>query len=160
MKKLKYNWKLVWLVIGIIFFVSCNGNKDQVKPEEVVVDSVRPTINIINPVSYKFHTIGNPFLFEGEFTDDIGLKEVVFSLEDQKPAKAFGVTGIDDDPWKPMDYKVELSGTEQSVNIEIFDTETNGIPGGIYTGLYTLTVTCIDKADNFISESVEIQIYD
>jgi hypothetical protein len=86
-------------------------------------------------------------------------KEVVFLLQDQKPSKAFGETGIDDDQWKPMDYKVELSGTKQALTISIFDTETNGIPDGIYTGLYTLIVTCIDKANNFISESLDVQIF-
>ncbi len=143
-------------IIGSLFLVSCGGDSGNEEP--IVNDTTNPSISIEQPTDNQHLIMGGSFYFKGTFTDDIELDKVVFSLQDQKPGKAYGATGLDDEPWKISDETINLSGTSQTIDSDIFDTEANGIPYNIYTGIYTLSVTCYDKAGNFSTETLNIDI--
>ena len=102
------------------------------------------------------------FLYSGTFKDNEELKEVEFTLNHNKTTSSASLkvsTGVDDDPWEPtkeVAFKVILSGKEQElINKELFG-ET--IPSDIWTGIYTLTITCTDKAGNKAISNIDVTI--
>ena len=145
---------LVFITSLLLTLSSCGDDKkDDPDP-----DTTKPTITTIMPVKGQQYNLNGPFKYQGTFADETDLDLVIFSLTDNKPTSLSSIkvsTGIDDDPWKPDDHIITLSGKSQSVDQEIFD---NPIPQGKYTGSYTLTVRCIDKAGNETVETIVVEI--
>ena len=138
-----------------------SGGNDDPDPEpdpEPVEDTTDPVIKDPTVPAAAGFGLGADFKYTGEFTDDTELKQVVFSLSDNKTTGAASLkaaTGVDDDPWVVSDKTVSLSGTSKTVDESIFGT----IPSSdIWTGDYTLTITCTDKAGNSVTKTINVPI--
>ncbi len=148
--------KMISLVILASFSIVFWRCSDDDKPSNQ--DTTKPTITTTMPVKGQQYNLNGPFKYQGTFADETDLDLVLFSLTDNKPTSLSSIkvsTGIDDDPWKPDDHIITLSGKSQSVEEAIFD---NPIPKDIYTGSYTLTIKCMDKAGNEIIETIDVEI--
>ncbi len=146
------------IVIAVYVLTSCGGDNKKKDPEPT--DTTKPEITVTTPKasgqSYGING-GGSFMFEGTFKDDVELKEVIFSLSNSKSGTSAALksaTGIYDKPWEPADVTMELSGTADEVNQSIFEDPTESV----WTGNYTLTITCKDKAGNSSSKSIDVTI--
>lgn len=146
--------KFLPFFIGALLLTSCGGGDGDGGEEEKPEDTTKPIIE--NPTTPRddasnptVFSLSGPFTYNGKFTDDVELKEVVFSLISLKSA-----TGVDDDPWQPAAHKVVLSDKETTVNQEIFTT----IPSNVYTGNYELSIRCTDAAGNGSSRKIIVVI--
>jgi len=139
--------------VGTLMLTACGGS-DGGDDEKPTADTTKPTVSFTIPANEEAFVMGTNVKFKGSFTDDTELASVMFSLASQKPPLAYGSAGLDDPSWEPADVTVTLSGKAQSLDQNIFEV----IPNDVYTGFYTLTVTVKDKAGNFDSKTVDIDI--
>ncbi|WP_075590774.1 DUF4625 domain-containing protein [Labilibacter marinus] len=149
----------LFAIATVLMLSACGGGSDPKPDPEPDPDTTKPVIATVVPTASQAFGIngGGSFMYEGTFTDNEELKSVVFSLDNSKPAPAAGLkaaTGVDDDPWEPTDVTVTLSGKSQKVDQAIFTNPTVDV----WTGTYTLTVTCTDKADNVATETISVEI--
>ncbi|WP_282035993.1 DUF4625 domain-containing protein [Saccharicrinis aurantiacus] len=131
---------LPFLIGTALILSSCGGDSDN--EEEKPVDETKPVIETpAVPTADEVFMTASKVAYKGTFTDDTELKSVVFTLSSLKSA-----TGVEDDPWETQTQTVELSGTSDEVDQEIFGV----IPDNIYTGDsgYQLSVVCEDAAGN------------
>lgn len=153
-------------LVGVFMLSACGGGGSDPKP----TDSEKPSITTEFPTVGREYAMTQPFMYKGTFTDDTELNNVKFSLEvDQSKAASASLkvaTGIDDPAWAPKVEAIMLSEKSQTVDQAIFSadyeddgTGTMGIPSGVYTGNYILTITCTDKAGNETAETVSITIW-
>ncbi len=147
-----------FIAIALMFLTACGGGSDP-KPDP---DNTNPTIETTLPAAAgQNYTMTGSFLYSGTFKDNEELKVVKFTLKHNKttPSASLKVAnGVDDPPWEPKenDFKVMLSGKEQELtNKELFG---EAIPSGVWTGVYTLTITCTDKADNKAISTIDVTI--
>jgi hypothetical protein len=154
--KISFPKMIYFFIMGALLFSACGSDDDS--DEESTKDTTSPTISTTVPVDDEDFAIGGLFYYEGTFSDDVELKQVVFSLEDQASSGTSSTNGIDDEPWEPDNDTIMLSGTEYAVDQAIFDTDPSGIPSDVYTGVYTLTITCSDAAGNVETETVDVNI--
>ena len=143
----------------MLMLSACGGSSDKDDPEpEPTEDTTNPVIATPTAPTSAGYGLGGEFVYTGDFTDDTELKQVVFSLSDNKTpgsASLKTATGVDDEPWAPEDVSVTISGTSATVNESVFGT----IPStDIWTGIYTLTVTCTDAADNSATKTIDVNI--
>ncbi len=149
-----------FIAIALMFLTACGGSSDDPKPDP---DTEKPTIETTLPTAtgHKYYMTSS-FLYTGTFKDNEELKEVEFTLNHNKTnpsASLKASTGVDDDPWEPTKeeaFKVVLSGKEQKLENKVLFGED--IPSGKWTGIYTLTITCTDKADNKAISYIDVTI--
>lgn len=162
---MKFNFSKTILLFSVgVFMLSACGGSDP-KP----IDSEKPSIATEFPTAGNEYGMTQPLMYKGTFTDDTELSNVKFSLEvDQSKAVSTSLkvaTGTGDPAWTPKAETVVLSGKSQIVDQAIFsadykdDGDGMGIPTGVYSGNYMLTITCTDKTGNQIVETVSIQIW-
>ncbi len=139
---------------------SCGGDDPTPTP---ITDTENPEIETPTiPLSSGF-PLGVKFIYSGAFSDNENLSKVEFSLKDNKQngiASLKGTTGVGDNPWNPTkdnSFEISLSGKNQTLDKEELFGEA--IPSsGIWTGVYTLTITCTDKAGNLSIKKINVNI--
>lgn len=148
-----------FIAIATVLLTACGGGGDKKEDPKPDPDTEKPTIVTTLPIATSPpYGLGGTFAYKGTFTDNEELKQVVFSLSDNKQkSSAFlkVATGVDDEPWKPADVTVPLTGKKQTLEQGLF----GGIPTtDIWTGTYTLTISCSDKAGNEAIFTVNVTI--
>ncbi|MCW3804629.1 DUF4625 domain-containing protein [Plebeiibacterium marinum] len=133
--------------VGTLLLTACGGGSGD--KEDDPQDTTKPTISVTVPQTDHSYALGGSFAYQGTFTDDIALKEVVFSLTKIDPPSALG---FDDPAWSDQTQTITLSGTTASVNEAIFDA----IPDDVNDGVYQLTIKCYDTSDNVAEKSVVV----
>lgn len=148
-----------FIAIALMFLTACGGSSDNPKPDP---DTEKPTIETTLPAATgQEYIMTSSFLYSGTFKDNEELKEVEFTLTHNKTVTSASLkasTGVDDDPWEPKEngFKIALSGKEQELKNKVLFGED--IPSGIWTGVYTLTITCTDKGDNKAISYIDVTI--
>lgn len=145
-------------VVASLILTSC-GSSDDDDDDEEIVDTENPTISTDEPIADQTFSSGVSVHYTGTFADNIELDRVVFSIEDTSDETSTsalkGATGIDDDPWEPEDYEVDLSSTSYEFDDDIFDEVFSSDD---WTGTYELTITVYDTSENSATETIDIYL--
>ncbi|GAF03375.1 DUF4625 domain-containing protein [Saccharicrinis fermentans] len=145
-------------IAAVFLLTSCGGGSDSKDPEPEEKDTTDPVIVDPTVPTAQGFTLGQDFVYTGDFTDDTELKEVTFSLSDNKVQTSAALkvgTGVDNEPWIVESQTRTLTSTASTVDEAIFGT----IPSSdIWTGEYTLTVKCTDKAGNTSTKIITVPI--
>ncbi len=136
-----------FLFVGALLFSSCGGSD---KKDETPEDTTPPTISTEVPTTDQTYALGGSFHYIGTFTDDVELEDVVFSVT---KISAPVTMGIDDPEWVPADVTISLTGTEDTVDDDIFN-----IPSGVNDGVYRLTILCSDAFGRETTETVTFNL--
>ena len=154
---------VLFFSISALLFTACGGGGDKKEDPKPVPDTENPTIVTTLPAATgQAYSMTGSFLYSGTFKDNEALAEVEFSLNHNKtnPSASLKVSsGVDDPPWEPTKeggFKVVLSGKEQKLENKVLFGED--IPSSIWTGTYTLTITCTDKAGNKAVSNIDVTI--
>ncbi|TRX71803.1 DUF4625 domain-containing protein [Carboxylicivirga sp. M1479] len=119
--------------------------------KDEVEDTTPPVARVELPTNNTMYYRGNTLMFTGYFTDDVELKECTFYLsQGLKAARGW------DEVWEPDAQTFPLSGLEDEL-IEQYLFELM-IPNEIKSGDYVLKVLTVDKALNYSTTEIPIQI--
>lgn len=119
------------------------------KSEGEGTDLTKPTAVIELDREDNVFSPGSSIVINGDFTDDVELKECQITLASLKSLK-----GVDL-PWEPETYKIYLSGKEDAVSgQQIFDV----IPVDIMYGEYQITFKVLDASNNYSQYTQDIVI--
>jgi len=141
--KIYFPKMISFLFGGALLLSSCGGSD---KKDESPEDLTAPTISTEVPTANQAFSLGGSLHYTGTFTDDLELKEVVFSV---KKTTAIVTAGLNDPNWAPSDVTVSLTGKEDAVNDNILE-----IPSGVNDGVYQLTIVCSDASGKETTENI------
>lgn len=100
-------------------------------------DSTKPELTLLTPTDNTTYKWGDKISVTGNGSDDIGLKNIVYSLS---------YNGSEADPWQPEEKEVILSGKSKTIgNTNVFEQD---IPNNSATGEYELSVVLSDLGGN------------
>lgn len=130
-------------MLTLMAVTSCSKGDDE------GADLTKPTAVIELDRDNNVYGSGSSIVINGDFTDDVELKECQVTLTFLKSSKGVDLA------WEPETYKIKLTGKEDAVaGQQIFEV----IPLDIMYGEYQVTFKVLDTSNNYSQYTFDIVI--
>jgi hypothetical protein len=147
--KTNFNWLHLFTII--LFLSSCNKGGSSSEPVPVA-DTMKPTINLIDPTSNKNFILGSPLHLQMDLSDNIELKYYKVTITKN-------LKGIQTSDWAfNQTWPITAGKKTSTVNHSEIIVPLTVTGNQTTTGNYDMVITCTDTSGNEATTTITVTI--